>query len=229
MRRATLGQFFFFLMNVALLLQSCEDDKKEIIPPVPDQSFTEEFDNLTTATSKGWQFINHSDPVGATNWRLGASIYFPAYSGSNFIAADYDAVNDNGTISVWAISPSVVMQNGDKITFYTRSANSNSDPANVYPDRLQLRFSAEDTIDIGNGADEVGVFTSGLIDINPNLEVASPIAYPDSWTRFEGTIYGLNGPTKGRFAFRYYVQDGGASGANGLAVGVDKVTYVGKQ
>jgi hypothetical protein len=142
---------------------------------------------------------------------------------------DYDAVADNGTISVWAVSPSVTLQNGDKIVFYTRSANSNTNPAGVYPDRLQLRFSTKDTVDVGSGADDVGVFTNGLIDINPNLEADNPIAYPDNWTRFEGTIYGLNQPVKGRFAFRYYIQDGGASGSNGLAVGIDKISYVGKQ
>ena len=228
MRKTTLELLIISSLGSLIFFQSCKDDKKEVIPPVPDQSFVEEFDNLTTAANKGWKFVNQSEPIGSTSWRLNNSFYFPPFSGTNNIVADFNAVNDNGTISVWAISPSVILQNGDKIVFYTRSANSNSDPANVYPDRLQLRFSMKDTVDVGAGADDVGVFTNGLIDINSNLEVANPIAYPDTWTRFEGTIYGLNGPTKGRFAFRYYVQDGGASGANGLAVGIDKVSYVGK-
>ena len=228
MRKTTLC--FLTLISVALLFfQSCKEDKEEIIPPVPDQSFVEEFDNVSTATSKGWRFINHSEPVGTRNWTAGNSFYFPAYSGTNYIVSDYEAVDDNGTISVWAVSPSITMQNGDKIAFYTRSANSNSNPANVFPDRLQLRFSTIDTVDVGTTAADVGVFTEGLVDINPNLEVSSPIAYPDNWTRFEGTIYGLNKPTKGRFAFRYYVEDGGASGSNSLAVGIDKVSYVGKK
>jgi hypothetical protein len=230
MRKTTLWLLIFMSLVSVNLLQSCKDEKKDVLrQPVPDQSFVEEFDNLSTATSKGWQFINQSDPVGTRNWVLGNSFYFPAYSGTNYIVCDYNAVKDNGIISVWAISPSVTMQNGDKIVFYTRSANSNSNPSGVYPDRLQLRFSTKDTIDTGTGADDVGVFTNGLIDINPNLEVANPIAYPDNWTRFEGTIYGLNKPTKSRFAFRYYVQDGGANGSNSLAVGIDKVSYVGKQ
>jgi hypothetical protein len=229
MRKTTLCFLIFVSLSSLILFQSCEDEKDEVIPPIPDQSFVEEFDNLSTATNKGWRFINQSEPLGTRNWTLGNSFYFPAFSGTNYIVCDYDAVDDNGTISVWAVSPSVTLQNGDKIVFYTRSANSNTNPAGVYPDRLQLRFSTKDTADVGSGADDVGVFTNGLVDINPNLEAANPIAYPDSWTRFEGTIYGLNQPAKGRFAFRYYIQDGGASGSNGLAVGIDKVSYVGKQ
>ena len=229
MRLTTLWFLTLIFIVCAGSLQSCKDEKKAALPePVPDQSFVEEFDNLTTAMNKGWKFVNLSEPVGTRNWTAGNSFYFPAYSGTNYIVCDYNAVNDNGTISVWAVSPSLTMQNGDKIVFYTRSANSNVNPSNVFPDRLQLRFSTKDTLDVGVGSEDVGVFTNGLIDINPNLEVASPIAYPDDWTRFEGTIYGLNKATRGRFAFRYYVQDGGASGTNGLAVGIDKVSYVGK-
>jgi hypothetical protein len=230
MSKSALSFLTFILLASLIFFQSCKDNKEEQLPPpVPDQSFVEEFDNVTAATGKGWQFINHSEPQGIRNWTAGNSFYFPPYSGSNYIVTDYAAVDDNGTISVWAISPSITMQNGDKIIFYTRSANSNSNPANVFPDRLQLRFSTIDTIDVGTTASDVGVFTYGLIDINPNLEVANPVAYPDNWTRFEGTIYGLNKPTMGRFAFRYYVEDGGASGANSLAVGIDKVSYVGKK
>jgi hypothetical protein len=230
MRKTTLWFLTFVLLFSLAFFQSCKDKNDQLISePVPDQSFVEEFDNVAAATGKGWKFINHSEPAGIRNWTAGNSFYFPPYSGTNYIVSDYDAVADNGTISVWAVSPALIMQNGDKIIFYTRSANSNSDPSGVFPDRLQLRFSTVDTIDVGAGADDVGVFTNGLIDINPNLETANPIAYPDNWTRFEGTIFGLNKPTTGRFAFRYYVQDGGASGANALAVGIDKVSYVGKK
>jgi hypothetical protein len=218
------------LLSLLTFFQSCKDEKKEVLlPPIPDQSFVEEFDNLSSAASKGWKFINKSEPIGIRNWTAGNSFYFPAYSGTNYIVCDFQAVDDNGTISVWAVSPSITMQNGDKIVFYTRSANSNSNPASVFPDRLQLRFSKKDTVDVGSSAADLGAFTEGLVDINPNLEVADPVAYPDTWTRFEGTIYGLNKPTKGHFAFRYYIEDGGASGSNGLAVGIDKVSYVGKQ
>jgi hypothetical protein len=230
MRINSVSSLTFLLLAAVGFFQSCKDEKQETLPPpVPDQSFVEEFDNLAAAANKGWKFINHSDPVGQRNWTAGNSFYFPAYSGTNYIACDFQAVDDLGTISVWAISPPITLQNGDKVIFYTRSANSNSNPAGVFPDRLQLRFSKKDTVDVGTAATDLGVFKEGLIDINPNLDVTNPVTYPDDWTRFEGTIYGLNKPTKGRFAFRYYVEDAGASGANGLAIGIDKVSYVGKQ
>lgn len=230
MRMNSVSLMAFVSLSLLVFFQSCRDEKQEVLPPpVPDQSFVEEFDNIGSASSKGWKFINHSEPVGMRNWFQGNSSYFPAYSGGSYIACDFAAVDDNGTISVWAVSPSITLQNGDKIVFYTRSANSNSNPASVFPDRLQLRFSRKDTVDVGTAATDVGAFKDGLVDINPNLDVSSPVTYPDAWTRFEGTIYGLNKPTQGRFAFRYFVEDGGASGLNGLAVGIDKVSYVGKK
>jgi hypothetical protein len=230
MRINSVSFLSFLLLTCLTLCESCEDKKEELPPPpVPDQSFVEEFDNVAAAINKGWRFINHSDPAGPRNWTGGNSFYFPAYSGTNYIACDFQAVDDLGIISVWAVSPPVTLQNGDKIIFYTRSANSNSNPASVFPDRLQLRFSKKDTVDVGTEATDLGVFTEGLVDINPNFDVVNPITYPDNWTQFEGTIYGLNKPTKGHFAFRYYIEDGGASGSNGLAVGIDKLSYVGKK
>lgn len=36
---------------------------------------------------------------------------------------------------------------------------------------------------------------------------------------------GLAGPTSGRFAFRYFVTDGGPAGANSGRIGIDDVSY----
>ena len=76
------------------------------------------------------------------------------------------------------------------------------------------------------------------MDINPFLKpfllsqfnsgVAQQIgAYPHRWTRFTATVSGLNQPTWGRFALRYFVE---GAGSNGLAnsVGIDSLAYIAK-
>ena len=80
-----------------------------------------------------------------------------------------------------------------------------------------------------------------LVDVNPNYikfsynKYTSPdpvvrdsmrYAYPPQWTKYEATIAGLEKPTPGRFAFRYFIENGGYSG-KGTSVGIDSVAYVG--
>lgn len=219
--------------------QSCKDDSYLTkIPPVPDQSFNEEFDTASAALSRGWQFINTSEPPGSGIWQNGGSIppFFNAYSnnGSNagFIGVDYLSTSAaQGTISNWLVSPSVIMQNGDKIIFYTRAYqlfDGVSDTTD-FGNSLQVRINTiSESVNVGAGLDP-GNFLQGLLIINPQLAYSSvlapnPMAYPSQWTRFEATIIGLSGPVKGRFAFRYFVTDGGSNG-NGTGIGIDAVSY----
>ena len=60
-----------------------------------------------------------------------------------------------------------------------------------------------------------------------NPALFEPGSYPANWTRFEVVIDGFTKPQIGRFAFRYYVLDGGANG-NGSGVGIDSVAYISK-
>ena len=206
--------------------------------PVPDQSFVEEFDTTAAAVSHGWQLINSSDPKGTGVWMDGGAKppFFKAYSnkGTNagFIGADYKSTSaEAATISNWLISPSLIMQNGDKIIFYTRSYNQYDGVSDStdYGNSLQVRLNpTNDQVDVGAGA-AVGNFTQKLLNINPNLvwsSVVIPgvIAYPTQWTRFEATVIGVNKLIKSRFAFRYYVTMGGSNG-NGTGVGIDSVAY----
>ena len=224
-------------------LQSCKNDTALITPPpIPDQSFVEEFDSLQTSYTKGWRWINGSQPVGTTNWMQGpGTALMSAYStkGTNagFAYSNYlcTAGTNNGIISNWLISPAITLQNGDKIIFYTKSEMSSAGSGGTdYGCRLQLRINRSEEVIVGKGED-VGNFNSdsALIDINRNEiqnQAASPnpTAYPSGWTRFEATIRGLNAPAKGHFAFRYYLHGAGSSGA-GLGIGIDSVAYVGKQ
>ena len=231
----------FFFMVVVCVATSCKDDAYLTEPPlVSNQSFTEEFDTIQNAFNRGWRFMNRSLPIGASNvgnWKQGAT--FPAYSSrgtsAGCVSADYQSTTaDIGIISNWIVSPAVTMQNGDRIIFYTRSllypvsATDSSDFAN----RLQLRINTtNDGLNIGNGA-SVGDFTTKLLDIDSTYQefhtspaLYSPIAYPGRWTRFEGVIKDLPQRVRGRFAFRYFITQGGSNG-RGSEVAIDSVAYV---
>ena|SRR6185369_7189831 len=244
MRKSTLFFPIALVLTSIFLLQSCKDDSFLITkPPVADQTFTEEFDTATQAINRGWHFINTSDPIGPGVWQQGGGVppWWNAYSSNGsyagFIGADYTSVTGGpGTISNWLVSPVVTMQNGDKITFYTRALVAWSGvgtDSTDYGNRLQVLINPyNETLNVGNG-DDPGDFKTKLLDINPTYlyyhtdpAQYTPLAYPSSWTKFTATVYGLNGPVKGRFAFRYFVEDAGLCAiCNGNGIGIDKVTY----
>jgi hypothetical protein len=211
-------------------------------PPVSNQSFVEEFDTLQNAFSRNWRWENKSVPVGTTNWMQapGPSAFMEAYSskGTNIGCAftDYQATTgtNNGIISNWMISPVVTMQNGDKIVFYTKTQLTSAAAAGRdYGARMQVRVSPNgESYNTGSG-DDHGSFTMNLLDINPEEReflnaTPDPRAYPPNWTRFEATISGLNQPTKGRFAFRYFLHGAGTTGA-GNGIGLDSVAFIGRK
>lgn len=228
-------------IGVVTCMQSCKNDAYLTTPlPTPDQSFTEEFDTVSNSLARGWKIVNVSLPKGSNIWQQGGSVnpWFPAFSSSGtyvgFIGADYTSVlGGPGLISNWLISPVVTMQNGDKISFYTRSFaqfDGVSDTTD-FGNSLQVRLNtSNESLNVGQGNDP-GDFSTPLLDINPGIIYSSttnpdPHAYPTNWTRFEVTVFGLNGPTKGRFAFRYYVPNAGfCATCAGNGVGIDKVQY----
>lgn len=147
MRNFTLGKLLLSLVVIGVTLVACQkDDPASLIPPpVPDQSFVEEFDTVASAFKKGWVPINNSNPKGSGIWAQGGGPQpiFAPYSSkgsfAGFIAADY--LSTSGTddvISNWLISPVITMQNGDKISFYTRTQ------------LLPNAFTAGDSTDYGN-------------------------------------------------------------------------------
>ncbi len=243
MMKRILPAIFLWVGVAALLFSSCVNDKYLIAPAaVPDQSFIEEFDTVSAAASRGWKFINVSESKGPNIWQQAGAVtpWFDAYSshGSNvgFIGADYTSTSAAAAIiSNWLVSPVVTLQNGDTISFYTRALvyDDGAGDSTDYANRLQLRLSTNgESLNVGNAADP-GDFTRGLIDINPNLEASSLInpvatAFPTRWTAFRITLFGLQEPVRGRFAFRYFVEGAGSNG-NGSGVGVDLVTYKSKR
>lgn len=262
MRKPTLPICLFFFIAVSVHLSSCKDDSYlTIAPPLEDHSsFTETFDTTDAALARGWKIFNKSVPTGPSVWQDGGSIppLFNAFTNkgmnAGFIGTNTLSTSaQKGIISQWLISPSLLMQNGDKIVFYTRAQklpgylNDNSNDSTDFANRLQVLVNIQnDSAELIGEGENTGSFigvTDPVIDINPNYyewhntpgsypidggptSTAETIAqaYPTEWTRFEGKITGLSKPTTGRFAFRYFIKDGGSAG-RGSGIGIDEVTY----
>ena len=249
MTKSIFSGFLLAIISILTLLQSCKDDSYLLEPPpVSNQSFVEEFDTAQRAYDRGWRFINRSTDIGRRNWQnpdANSGIPFISWSGTGngYLWADYQSTaSAAGTISNWAVSPELIMQNGDKIVFYTRTQlyffnNDSTDFVN----RMQVRMNKTTSLNCGDGTDP-GDFTVPLLDINPFYyeflknafnNPSDPLyeqarkAYPHVWIRFEATVAGLSEPTKGRFAFRYFTEGAGNNG-RASSIGVDSVAYISK-
>jgi hypothetical protein len=219
---------FIYGLAALVALQSCDGDDNKPDPPapVPDQSFTQGFNNMAEAQAQGWVFKNLSDDPG-TGWRVRANTIFygdAPQEGANLLYANYLASvdpNAAGNLSVWAISPARIIQNGDKISFYALSNGT----LDGFADRLQLRLNVLNTSDsIGTESTDVGFFVKPLLDINHTYSIDPSGGFPTSWTKFEATVVGLNKPDSGRFALRYFVELHGGANADELAV--DNFQYI---
>lgn len=236
-----------FLLLVTMAVSSCIKDEVAAVavsPAVLSDSWTEEFDNVGTLGSKGWVITNNSDNVGPEAWRQGryessnkaAIVYnsvigFPAYSSSksqnDFISCDFYAGTNVSNMSVWLISPLAKMKNGDQLTFYTRSAiDSGSLFLKNNIDRLQVRANlAAPSANVGKSWTSTGDFSTLWLDINAGLADG---AYPKTWTKYSITLSGITGTVTSRFAFRYFVANGGPDGVNAGMVGIDALSFVSK-
>jgi hypothetical protein len=200
---------------------------------VLNEGFTAPF----TPAAAGWVTQNLSAPTQTNNWFQGNPASFLANSGapSDYYATNFQA-GGNGNIvagiSNWLITPTVSIYNGAILTFATRKVTNTA-----APDRLQVRFStagATSTIVAGGTPSlSVGTYTNLLLDINPLYSTATTSAvvsgsvngYPNVWSVYSLTITGVTGITTGRFAFRYFVDNGGLAGANSDFIGIDDVNY----
>jgi subtilisin-like proprotein convertase family protein len=209
-----LRSFHVRIFVMALVLVSLANVSKSQV------LFSEGF-NTVVPLPAGWSTQNNSSPVGGLSWFQGNAGVFPAQSGAAtaYIAVNFNSGGGLATISNWLITPNVTMTDGDEFTFWTRCPTGGG----VFPDRLQVRLSANGaSTNVGATATSVGDFTNLLLDINPTY---STTAYPEVWTQFTVTISGLGTPTSGRLAFRYFVENGGPSGANSNYIGIDEAVY----
>lgn len=184
--------------------------------------FTENFDTFTNLAVAGWSQTNQSSPVGASTWAQGGGTAFTgAYNGpaTSFTLCNYNSTTGAGTISNWLISPVMTLDNGDVISFYTRQGGT----APSYPDNMELRISTNGafTIAPSGGSAGLGDYTTLAVEVNPFLDLDG---YPLTWTQYTYTMTGLTGPTDCKLGFRYYVTDGGPTGANSNIIGLDALT-----
>jgi hypothetical protein len=184
---------------------------------------SENFENVANLfNGGGWVQANHSVPLGAGTWLQGTvdSGLGTAPGGSpfSFMVVNYTSATGTGTISNWAFTPTVTLQNGRTFSFYT------TQPAgSQFPDRMQVRMSTNGaSTNVGVTEFDVGDFTNLLLDINPTLTIGG---YPQTWTQYTVTVSGVPTATTGRFAFRYFVTNGGPTGANSDIIGIDLMQY----
>ncbi|MEO7539391.1 MAG: choice-of-anchor J domain-containing protein [Pyrinomonadaceae bacterium] len=190
------------------------------------QAINEDFAYLPfLLADEGWATVNHSDPLNqsVSGWSqcAGANIS-PAQAGSadSCVQADFTSVAPDtaGTINNWLIGPNRVFTNGDTLSFYTRTVSGN-----FFGDRLQVRLSTNGaSTNVGMRATDVGDFSTLLLDISPTYQVGQ---YPEVWTQYTITLSGIPAPTSGRFAFRYFIENGGSLGDIGYVVGIDSLVY----
>jgi hypothetical protein len=188
--------------------------------PAPDcmSIVNEGFDNI--GNLGGWVLINHSQPLGPSDWLQGNESLFAAFDGppDAYIATNLNNGTGVATISNWLLLPEVSLHEGSLLTFYTRTTVSSD-----RPDRLQVRMSTNGaSTNVGVTAFDVGDFTNFLLDINPTYARGG---YPEAWTQFTINISGVPPGTTGRLAFRYFVENGGPDGVNSNYIGIDRVVY----
>lgn len=191
------------------------------------QSFADGFEGATaspagasgTVTSAvTWDWLNQSPGgPGTASWSIqdnGATTPppFPTIFGVNYLSVNFNSSTGANDISNWLMSPTLTFNNGDTISFWTRTVTGGT-----FPDRLRLKLSTSGSS--ANTAD----FSTTLVSVNPTLGTGT--AYPNEWTQFSATISGLNNPTSGRFAFHYDPTGGGPLGNNSNFIGIDDVAY----
>lgn len=178
------------------------------------QTLLENFDDITTLTAAGWTITNQSTPVGTISWFQGSPAVFPAYNGadSSYIGVNFNSIAGSGEISNWLITPSVLVQDGDILSFRTRTSAGTQ-----WNDRLEVR-SSSGAMALPVGTTDVGSFTDLLLTINEGYD----LSYPESWTRYEIVVAGV-GPTPVpvNYALRYNVVDGGPTGTDSNFIGID--------
>lgn len=190
-------------------------------PPIAEAAvpegvlLAEGFDDITNLP--GWVQDNQSNPLGISDWFQGNDLVFPAQAGAptSYIGANFNNTSGVGTISNWLLTPELPFPIGE-LRFWTRTATGS-----IWPDRLEVRASVNGaSTNVGASEFDVGDFTTVLAEVNPTLAGGG---YPEVWTEYVVGPVPLSGT--GRIAFRYFVTNGGPSGANSNYIGIDTVSY----
>lgn len=216
------GAVFAFLF----FINSCKKEKIEQPPTTGiTTSFTEEFENVSGLSNKGW-IIKDNSPNGPSgtyaSWAQGYNGLSKSGIWTGFTAYSYQASKDEyiysfpsiGSsppqyVSCWLLSPVLSVKNGDIISFYVRG-----DTIGTYTNRMQVLINKSSSSTIGEAFNSTGSFSTILFDINPSQ---TPGGYPVNWTKYEHIFTGLSGSTNTRVAFRHYLNNSNNS-AGGIGI-----------
>jgi hypothetical protein len=220
----------------------------------PNATLTEDFATVSSAAPTGstcpltmpaflgsnWFARNNSVAGGTTCVFQGNTTVFNAQAGAatSYAGMNFNATTGANTISVWFVTPRVQFGAGQSLEFWVRKGAVTTD----FPDRLQVLTSvAADTgtPDVGTLPTDVGTFTNLVLDINPTLQTGNQACvggienpaggtiarFPRDWCRVRLTA-GLPAGGTGRIAFRYFVTQGGPTGANSDFIGIDTLSFV---
>ncbi len=149
--------------------------------------------------ARGWVVLN-VDGGGTTDpWYQGRPERFSAFEGpdTGYVAANFLGANANGVIDQWLITPSLNYAVGDTLYFFCRS-----DSVSSFDDSLNVLYS--------QGSTDPSTFTN----------LGRLLVPKTGWSAFYAT---LSNAGSVRFAFRYYIFDGGATGQYSDYIGIDYV------
>lgn len=223
-------------------------DAVSVAPPAANPPNADGTCGLNAAMA-GWFARNNAPtPRGTTCvFNGGGGTTFPAQSGAatSYAAMNFNSSTGTNSISTWLVTPRVNFGTGAQLSFWFRSSNTAAG-AN-FPDRIQVRLStAADTgtPDVGTALNDVGTFTTLLVDINPTLSASFVTCPAGGFTigapsgTIAGTVdgawcqvtitqaAGIPSTGSGRLAFRYFVPgSAGPDGANSNFVGIDTFSF----
>lgn len=164
---------------------------------------TEDFNDVSTLAGKGWVQTNTSVPVGTTGWFQGNTAIFVAASGpeNSYVAANFLNAGPNGIVSNWLLTPTVTIVNGEALNF-------------------SLRLLGDGLLDTV----EVYISTKGVSSVLADFQLLGAFSSSSDtgWTS-ESIFYSGAFNGKGRYAFRYFVDN---TNSNGNYVGIDNVSVV---
>ncbi len=181
---------------------------------------SENFDNFSSLTGKGWVIKNLSDdpttvtdPVtkvkSVVSWdqgNPGAAFNAQAGADNSYAGVNY-ATTAGNIIDNWLFSPVFSISGGGVISFYTRSVDHS------FADNMEVRMS-------GSGASTNTSDFALQFEINPGLDADG---YPTDWTQYVITIPEGTAQSTGRLAFRYFLAD---ASATGNYIGIDSLNVV---
>lgn len=207
-----------------------------VSPFAPLATITESFDVVPgTDPNKcpaGWICSNVSATLGSTNWFQGNPAVFAAQAGAGYIGANFNNTTGTNTISNWLITPVMQFGAGSELRFWARTTTTIN-----YADRLEIRASTGGSSN-GGTPTSTGDFSILLGTINPSevtatgtcgVPAGAPNAggFPNVWCEYLLTnANGIPNSGSGRIAFRYFVNNGGPTGANSNYIGIDTFSFV---